>query len=408
MTDTARHPREVIRRTPIFSTHEHHREDAFHQSLDLDVLLRNSYVGWGPLPKSAAAKDRAGWLDRARFNSYFIWLEKALGRVYGIDRLTAANWDELSGRIRTEHASDAGHHIRILREHARYAQFLQDAYWDPGSDAGHAELATPVYRVDMWLAGFHPESKDHDGMRVHARPELSASPPKTLDDYEAALRRVIARRRPDIAALKCASAYERGIDFGVKGDRAAAAAAWGTPPDRITPAARKAFGDYVFHVALDAAAEHALPVQVHTGLACLAWSNPLLLEPTIAARRDVRFVLFHGGYPWVREIGALAHNHGNVVIDLCWLPLISTTAAVAALHEYMEIAFDAGIFTWGGDNWTSEESLGAAMALEHVLERVLSEKVDAGYLRVDDAEAFIERVMWRNAEEIYAVPMRSR
>ena len=44
-------------------------------------------------------------------------------------------------------------------------------------------------------------------------------------------------------------------------------------------------------------------------------SNPILLVDLIAANPDTKFVLFHGGCPWVGETGVIAMRHKNVWID---------------------------------------------------------------------------------------------
>lgn len=389
---------EFIDQLPIISTHEHHREDEFQQGLDLHKVFTNSYVGWGPWPQGTSTEARAQWLAEVRHRAYFVWLQKAIGRVYGVERITAENWDDISASISKAHR-DASHHVRVLREVAQYKRFVQDAYWNPGSDAGHPEIATPVYRIDMWLAGFHPDAVDHDNVSVHRMTGLRM---RTLGEYEEALRDQIRKRRTGIAALKCAAAYERSIAFGAAG-RAEAEAVFGCVPSKVSVAQRKLFGDYIMGVVLEMAAELELPVQVHTGMALLGGSEPLLLAPTIAAHPKVRFVLFHGGYPWVHQIGAMAHSYGNVCIDLCWLPLLSTTVAEAALHEYIEVSPAIGRIAWGADCWTSEESLGASLALRYVLKRVLERKVEEGYLTVADAEAIAEKIAWRNAAALYGV-----
>ena len=114
-------------------------------------------------------------------------------------------------------------------------------------------------------------------------------------------------------------------------------------------------------------------------------------------------MLFHGGYPWYHEIGALAHNHGNVYVDMVWLPLISTTAAVSALHEYIEVVPSIDRIAWGSDSWTSEEAFGALMAFQHVVSPVLAEKVRSSYFGKDEAMEIAEKLMFRNAQKIYNI-----
>ena len=42
-------------------------------------------------------------------------------------------------------------------------------------------------------------------------------------------------------------------------------------------------------------------------------SNPLLLVNIIQANPRTKFILFHGGYPWVSETGAMAFHFNTVL-----------------------------------------------------------------------------------------------
>src|SRR5699024_8678272 len=157
----------------------------------------------------------------------------------------------------------------------------------------------------------------------------------------------------------------------------------------------------MFHMGLKVAGDLDLPVQIHTGLAKLQGSDPLLLNNVISDYPNVSFVLFHGGFPWIYNTAALAHNYDNVIIDINWLPLISTSAAKEALHVYIETLRDNRRITWRADTWTSEEAVGAAMAFKHVLTDVLNEKVESGYFTLSEAEKFAKKIMYQNARDIY-------
>jgi predicted TIM-barrel fold metal-dependent hydrolase len=115
---------------------------------------------------------------------------------------------------------------------------------------------------------------------------------------------------------------------------------------------------------------------------------------------EVRFVLFHGGYPWIDDLLALVHNYPNVYADLCWLPIISPSAAERALHELVEVG-TADKLMWGCDTWSSEESYGALLAFRHTLAKVLSSKIEDGYFSLEDAKAISVRVMRGNAAELF-------
>ena len=152
----------LIETLPVVSTHEHHAPDDFQRQLTLARVFEKSYVGWRGTIPGADRASRANFLDRCRHSSYYVWLEKGLQRVYGLDaKITADNWDEISARISRMHAQP-GAHIGILREVGRYRRAVQDTYWEYGSAAGHPELFAPTMRTDMFVRCFHPAVRDHD------------------------------------------------------------------------------------------------------------------------------------------------------------------------------------------------------------------------------------------------------
>ena len=155
---------------------------------------------------------------------------------------------------------------------------------------------------------------------------------------------------------------------------------------------------------LDHAASRHLVAQVHTGLARLNGSNPLLLEPLLRAYPTVTFDLFHGGYPWIHEVAALAHNYPNVRLNLTWLPQLSTEVAVSTLKEWLQIVPQVDRISWGGDCFTGEEAYGSLLALRNVVTRALADLVDVGYLTLEAAMEAAGSVLSNGGAATYGVP----
>ncbi len=384
----------------VVSSHEHHLVDGAHKGLNLDKVFRSSYVGWCGIPFSESTESKGKFLEKVRFNSYFVWLERALQDLYGFcEPISVDNWDEISSKISASH-ENTDHHIWILQEKCKYYKAIQDGYWDPGSDMGHSSVFAPTYRINMFLYGHHREAQDHNGNNPLRLFDVEFT---NIDDYVEWMGEKLAEvKKAGAVALKSAIAYERTLSVDDP-SRDEASQAMGKAPKQLTAQQRKAFEDYVFNRICEFAEKLALPFQNHTGLAKIGGSNPMNLEPTIARHRGTKFVLFHGGYPWIHEIGGLAHNYSNVYPDLCWLPIISTTAAVSALHEYIEVTPSITRLCWGGDAWISEESYGAIKAFRYVLEKVLAEKVWDGYMQIDDAIEVGKKLLYKNAMDLYGV-----
>ncbi len=396
MTESIQSILQYLSDLPIISSHEHHLEASVQSSLTLDVIFKNSYVGWCSLPASTSKAVRTQWLTSIRANTYFVWLEKSICQLYGYDEINADNWDDISEVIQKCHQNKS-HHWNILEVNSKYQKFIQDSYWKPGDCLNNPGFVASAYRMDTWMAGFHPDCLDHDSMNPRM---IAEGDMQDLDAYEAAIKEDIRKNMPAVSAIKCAAAYERAIRFE-KAAKKKAEEIYGTPAALAGEEERRIFGNYIFHFFVDIARELDIPIQVHTGLGRLAGSNPMLLEPVIAANPDVKFVLFHGGFPWFYEAAALAHNYYNVYLDMNWLPLVSTAAAKTALHTFFEIMPDCRHISWGGDSWTSEESHGAAMAFRYVLASVLAEKISSGMYGKSRIDLLAERIMFQNCKELY-------
>jgi len=400
MTTTTQHLSDYLATLPVVSVHEHHHPDDWFAGFDLDQLFSSSYVGWIN-PFHGPITDRAVFLDHVRFNSYFIWAERGIQAVHGTEPITVASWEAVSATMRRAHAANARLHIDCLRTHGHYQRAIQDSYWAPGSDNGHAEIFSPTFRVNSLILCHHSEMADHNGNLLRT---LLADIPDCFDDYLLCVDRLIAERKAAGAvALKSTLAYDRDIAFRLV-ERRDAARVYGRHPSEVTPAAGRMYQDFMHDYLCEIAGKYALPFQQHTGLAKIAGSNPMNLEPTIARHPNTQFILFHGGYPWVAEVGALAHTYPNVCPDLTWLPLISTTAAIRAVREWLEVTPSARSICWGGDCWTGEESVGAALALKHTLAIALGQLVDEGYFRLSQAEAAARNLCYANAQAIYGLP----
>lgn len=399
---------ETVDSFPVFSDHEHHHPDGFfHDGMNLQKLIDNSYLYWMTGPENARGMpDRKVFFDRLRFNSYFVWLERGIQKLHGFAKPFAADtWDELDARIKIAYLDGDFHWKSLAR--AGYEAIVLDAYWRPGSDDGHPGLFKPTFRIDKFPYGFH-----RDSASVKETPIYDAEPfypwkeygfsGGTLADYVELMQATIEKSylSGKIVSLKTALAYLRNIDF-YPADESLAAKAFGKAPDAIGGEEFIHFGNYIVHRCLDVAARHDIPVQIHTGLADVRGSNPMLVEPLLRQYPNVRFILFHSGYPWSGEAAALSHNFPNAFPNMTWTPIISTSAAVRILDEFIDIAPSVNSITWGGDSWTPEESVGAMLAWKHVVATVLTRRYRDRLLRAADVDLLARKLMYANGRNVY-------
>jgi len=171
--------------------------------------------------------------------------------------------------------------------------------------------------------------------------------------------------------------------------------------------------DYMIHQVVRAAIDHDVPIQIHSGLQegnenLLTNSNPTLLANLFLEYREAKFDLFHGGYPYMGEALALAKNFQNVWLDLCWLHIISPSAAARMLHEAIEAVPANKIFAFGGDFIIPEGAYGHSVMARQIVSRVLTEKVEEGYLTEEEAATLARRVLRENPAALYKLDLAER
>ena len=386
---------EALRRERAFNVHSHHRPDGFHAALTLQSLLENSYVGWctPSVPDGTHREEVDAWLRAVRARGYFVWLQRALRELYGLDEpLSFDSWSAYDAAVRSAHA-DPDWHLRAMRDLCGYETVLLDAFWNPGDDNGHPELFRPAYRVNSFFVAYDPRATDHNG---HNALHLSGAQARDLEDLLLLLDGELARRHAEGApVIKCALAYDRSLRFA-RPDWTRARRAMQPDP---APEDICAFQDALFHHICEKSAELRMPLQIHTGLGLMRDSRAMALRDAIAAHPETTFLLMHGSYPWTADVAGLTHCYPNVWADLCWLPLISTAAAGRALAELMDVC-NADRMVWGCDTWTCEESYGAKLAMAQVLSDVLAVRVDAGLMSEGDALPFARMLLRENARRL--------
>ncbi len=384
---------------PVINTHSHYHRTALPGQTDLACLLNNSYCSWvgGQLGEDPA--ERKTYLERMRHNSYFLYWEKSMRQLYHFtEPLSEGNWDSWSETVCLADRSDPLHDRRIFRDICHYRKSLLDSYWDPGDCAGDPELFAPSYRINMFLFGYHRDSVDHNGNSPWKC--CDGFSPETLEDYvDQMARQIAAQKERGACALKCAAAWDRGLDFRPAG-RMQALQAWGVPEERLDETAKKQFQDYIMDILCDLAAQLGLPVQVHTGMGILTRCGAMELHSLIQRHPDTKFALLHCSYPWTQDVCALAQTCPNVYPDLTWVPLLSPSAAVRLLVELLEVGTSDQV-CWGCDTWTAQESFGSLLAARDVIAAALAEKIDCGHMTVQQAEELADRILWRNAEALY-------
>lgn len=340
--------------------------------------------------------------ENARATGFYRYQLPAFRDLYGVDfdRITDEQAKALDAKIFENYRDDRW--VRqVVTERANIELMLNDPYWARFDFRTHYPFEVLVFNVTTLLDGFHrsefkrPADDPYHFARTHQLPT------QTLDDYLAVLDRLFLEAKSKGAVcLKTTRAYERTLRFEDV-SKEHAARIFGRPRGELSPREVKDFQDFIMWRLVGLSAIHELPFQIHTGHGKLQGSNPLLLLDLIEANPKTKFILFHGGYPWVGETGAIVLRHGrHVWIDSVWLPTISPTMARRALHEWLEVMPSDHIL-WGADCNHAEGIYGATVTTRVLLAEVLAEKVTRGDLLEEHAARIGRQILRENALALF-------
>ena len=168
----------------------------------------------------------------------------------------------------------------------------------------------------------------------------------------------------------------------------------------------KPLQDFMMHRVIQNAKTKNLPVIIHTGLQTgsgniIENSKPTHLVNLFQLYPEVRFVLYHGSYPYGGELAAIAKNFRNVYIDLCWLYIISPSYAERYLHEWLETVPVSKIMGFGGDFRNIENTYGHLYFAKQIISKVLIDKVANGYFSESEAKKIANMILYENARNFY-------
>ena len=223
--------------------------------------------------------------------------------------------------------------------------------------------------------------------------------------------KVFATHAPRAIAMKSQQAYNRGLDYArvPREDAKPKFEKLLNAPDELAAADHAAVQDFMFHYCVEKSVEHKLPVKLHTGYYAGSGSMPLgrvggnpgEMCDMLMAHKDARFVFMHITYPYQDEAIAVAKQHPNAWIDMCWAWIINPSASVRFLKEFLKAAPANKIFTFGGDYMPVELVPGHAAIARQGITQALCELVEERWMREDDLPELVERLMRGNAHGMF-------
>jgi hypothetical protein len=419
MTNTYDALLSTIESLHIVDTHEHLPSCEANRDQQCDVLAEwLMHYFWcdlvsAGLPREAqsAARDCSQDLMKrwdllephwhaARSTGYGRSLDIAARDLYGVDGVRRETIGALNEAFCAARAK-GGHFEYVMKEKSRIAVSLLDS--DLGCDR---RFFASVIHFDGFITPGHRTQLEEIGrgvgMTIHRLEDLEEALCRSLDQ---ALTR-------GAVGLKCALAYQRTLHFA-KAERADAEREFNllfseanSPDWRDGRRVGKAFQDYMMHALLREADRRHLTFQFHTGLQegngnTIVDSNPTHLTNLFLEYQDVRFDIFHMGYPYMLELGNLAKNFQNVFIDMCWGHIISPEAARRALVEWLDAVPANKISAFGGDYCFIDGVYGHQHLARRNVAAALTQKVSDGSMDLERAKEIARWLFVDNPTRIF-------
>jgi uncharacterized protein len=243
--------------------------------------------------------------------------------------------------------------------------------------------------------------------------------PPTLGEYLARIVTPTLERQHAGGAVaeKFEAAYLRSLEFN-KVDRAVADriyaqyAAKGAPGD----AEYKPLQDFLFRYIAAECGRLGMAVHLHTmagagGYFHVAGTNPLLLESVLNAPelRQTKFVMLHGGWPFVREIGSLL-TKPNAYLDFSAQTFVTSPQSMAGwMREWLEgvpekVMFATDAYPYSPEMGWEESGWMAANRGRQALAIALTGMMRDGEISRARASELARMVMRDNARALYGLP----
>jgi uncharacterized protein len=175
----------------------------------------------------------------------------------------------------------------------------------------------------------------------------------------------------------------------------------------------KRLQDFLFRYIAAECGRLNLPVHLHTtsgggGYFSIAGDNPLLLEPLFndPRLRKTNFVLLHGGWPFVHEIGALLQKP-NVYLDLSQQSLMIPPRTMSAwLREWLElypekILYATDAYPYSSSMGWEEAAYIANRNIRDSLGMALTGMLHDNEISPTRAAELANMILHKNAESLY-------
>ena len=419
MTQSKNDILELINTMPLADTHEHllNEKDRlengpkdigifFSQYLDsdwelcgMDMILIDKLKDPMITAEEKWAIVKPYWLQ-VRHSAYGQMVRRSLKLLFGFDDFTDENIPEIQSSL--ERIIVPGYYKNILNmcyiEHCQINALDTPHFRQPDVEnmVGDICVTTLCSNLDIDIV------ENLIGRKVG-----------NLSDLTGAIDMIFEQHGKDAVAVKNQAAYTRPLHFARWEDAVVEHTLdfcirkkW-----QIDKGERKPLEDFLTHYTIEKAVEYNLPYKFHTGMTSGCNSSLYYTVRHYAAdcaylcteHPNADFVFMHMFYPYQHEALALAKQHPNAYIDMCWSWMLNPAAAVRFLKEAIVSIPLQKILIFGGDVSYIELLPGHADLARQGIAQALYELVNENWLKIEDLQPIVEKLFTGNARDLFGI-----
>ncbi len=393
--------------------HSHtHLRRTYYETGGLDLFSLMSYFQRdidstaGEAIYQGAKDDEERWLRlravlrKSRNVSYWRHNLVVYQKLFGLKEaeLSDENWRLVNESIRQK-SQDPSWYDHVTKDVCKLETQVRNIPW---FEDWEEEYFTAILLMEQALR-LH-ESKTQEELERYLDVSI-----ESLKEAKDALRDLVQRYlERGAVGIKLAHAYQRTL-HSVPVDEESAARIFDRAlrGDNLAAQEIKKLQDHIIFYLAELAQEMKLVFQIHTGVQTnwgnLPESDPLLLIPLLKTFPEVRFDLFHAGYPYSRMLGMLGKHYPNVWLNMAWMYIISMAASRQILLEWLDLVPGYRILAFGSDVGFPEFIYGHLEMARSCVADVLTAKIDGDFLSEEEALSLSRKMFRDNAMELYGL-----
>ncbi|MCL2772683.1 MAG: amidohydrolase family protein [Oscillospiraceae bacterium] len=405
--------RQYLDRIPIIETHEHYTQ-YYGAENALDFILGNYYnsdyqsAGGINLPEEMPAKERyerfLTFYNKSKHTAYACGMIEGLRLCWGIDNIdNYENFQILEEKLKSRDVSIYERTMEKLNIKAKVVDIWNLMDIIDGKITGYSKYC----RFAFTLPSFHDNHSKQDLLKYQKYLNRTVV---CLDDYLESFDNYL-QKCVDFGAVcfKDQTAYRRSIAYGnpTKDEAEKVFNSMMSNPREIVGDDRAvALDDWLFHYAMRKAAQHDLPVQIHTGHMAgirndIVKTNAAHLIPTLEMHEDVKFDLFHGNWPYMDEYLYIGKNYPNAYLNLCWVQSIDPIYCIELMKRAVMTVPHSKVMAFGGDTGMVEWTAAYLSQAKDNVSCALSELTDSGWLNIAEAKQIAADWFFNNPNHLF-------